>query len=58
MTTFRNPCKEAQRAAMFWRLAFCLVVPPMFLALVAMTHFVHREQGYVRHNVAVSLLNR
>ena len=54
MTTFRNPYKEAQRAAMFWRLAFCLVVPPMFLALVAMTHFVHTNQGYVRHGVSFS----
>jgi hypothetical protein len=48
------PRKQANDA-LFWRTAFLLIVPPMFLALCALTHWAHQEQGRIRHNVALEL---
>lgn len=50
-----NPLTQARRSAMFWRTAFWLIVPPMFVALCALTHFTHQEQGRIRHQVSVAL---
>jgi predicted MFS family arabinose efflux permease len=50
-----NPLTRAQRDALFWRTAFWLIVPPMFLVLCALTHYVHQRQGEIRHSVSVEL---
>ena len=50
-----NPLVEARRSALFWRTAFLLIVPPLFLAVVVLTHYAHQEQGRIRHAVAIEL---
>lgn len=50
-----NPLTQAQHSAMFWRTAFWLIVPPIFLSLLALTAFVHEHQGRIRQQVAVEL---
>lgn len=50
-----NPLRKAERDALFWRTAFLLTVPPLFLLVVALTHYAHQHQGEIRQRVAVEL---
>jgi hypothetical protein len=43
------------REAVFWKTMFLLFVPPLFLSVLVLTHYVHQHQGTIRQNIQLEL---